>query len=131
MDIFPADLLDNEPQVFTDIYDAVFSFHPASEGRGCIANPNTYISREDILAWYAQAKLEIARLEILGGVRIEHTRQRYETVMDESFEGRTGNSRYTDVLPALHLTYRLTDKQNLRASYYMFISRPGFFEVIN
>ncbi len=50
MDIFPADLLDNEPQVFTDIYDAVFSFHPASEGRGCIANPNTYISREDILA---------------------------------------------------------------------------------
>lgn len=51
--------------------------------------------------------------------------------MDESFEGRTGNSRYTDVLPALHLTYRLTDKQNLRASYYMSISRPGFFEVIN
>lgn len=50
MDIFPADLLDNEPQVFTDIYDAVFSFHPASEGRGSIANPNTYISREDILA---------------------------------------------------------------------------------
>ena len=50
MDIFPADLLDNEPQVFTDIYDAVFSFHPVSEGRGCIANPNTYISREDILA---------------------------------------------------------------------------------
>lgn len=126
MDIFPADLLDNEPQVFTDIYDAVFSFHPASEGRGSIANPNTYISREDIQAWYAQAKLEI-----LGGVRIEHTRQRYETVMDESFEGRTGNSRYTDVLPALHLKYRLTDKQNLRASYYMSISRPSFFEVIN
>lgn len=74
MDIFPADLMDNEPQVFTDIYDAVFSFHPASEGRGSIATPNTYISHEDILAWYAQAKLEIARLEILGGVRIEHTR---------------------------------------------------------
>ena len=51
--------------------------------------------------------------------------------MDESFEGRTGNSRYTDVLPALHLKYRLTDKQNLRSSYYMSISRPGFFEVIN
>jgi outer membrane receptor protein involved in Fe transport len=37
---------------------------------------------------------------------------------------------YTDVLPSLTLKYHLTDKEQLHASYYRAVNRPGFYELI-
>lgn len=36
---------------------------------------------------------------------------------------------YTDVLPSVNLTYALTEKSNLRASYYRTLARPEFREL--
>ncbi len=118
-------------QLFTNIYDAQFGFKTADQGKSADANPNTYTSQENISAGYIQAKfMVIPKLQILGGVRVEHTDQKYATQMPETLDGKTGNISYTDVLPSVHLKYALTSQQNVRLSYYKGISRPGFFEII-
>jgi TonB-dependent receptor len=39
------------------------------------------------------------------------------------------NQNYTDILPSANFTYSLTDKINLRASYYRTLARPEFREL--
>ena len=118
-------------QAFTNIYDAQYSFNTVEAGKGSPINPNSYTSKEDVLAGYVQAKFMLTKkLQILGGVRIENTKQKFETVMPETFDGRYGTISYTDVLPSVHFKYAIDKKQNLRLSYYKALSRPGFFEVL-
>ena len=118
-------------QLFTNIYDAQYGFNNAEAGKGLPINPNTYTSKEDVLAGYVQAKYMLTKkLQVLGGVRIENTKQKFETVMPETFNGRYGTISYTDILPSLHFKYAIDKKQNLRLSYYKALSRPGFFEVL-
>lgn len=69
------------------------------------------------------------KLQVLGGVRVEHTDQHYNTVMDSTFDKRYGRIWYTDILPSIHLKYELNARQNIRLSYFRSLSRPGFFEV--
>lgn len=108
-----------------------FIFISAAAGEGSTINPNTYTSTEKILAYYGQLKfLLFEKLQVLGGMRIESTNQHFETVMPESFPGKSGTISYTDMLPSMHLKYMINQKQNLRFSYFKSISRPGFFEII-
>jgi len=126
-------LTGGQPQYWTDYNSATYNFSPASNAMGAIttANPNTYSSAEDVSAAYGQLKLMAGwHLEILGGLRIEHTKQNFTTVMPESFAGRYGTVIYTDPLPSLHLKYGLNDKQNIRLSYFRSIVRPDFYEII-
>ena len=126
-------LTGGQPQQWKDYNDATYSFSPAGNGAGTIttANPNTYTSHEDVAAGYAQFKFALTpKLEVLGGLRIEHTRQHFNTVMPESFAGRFGSVEYTDPLPSLHFKYALNDKQNIRLSYFRSIVRPDFYEII-
>jgi len=120
------------PQYWTNYDDAQYTFNPADKGKGSIttANPNTYTSYEDVSAGYGQFKFAVRKLEVLGGLRIEHTRQHFTTIMPESFPGRYGNVEYTDPLPSLHLKWALDGRQNLRLSYFRSIVRPDFFEII-
>ncbi len=122
--------VNNGTQQFTDIYYAQFYFQYADNAKGDLMNANRYNIKEDVGAGYVQAKIKLTdKLQVLGGVRVEHTQQKYTTVMDSTFDNRYGKIWYTDVLPGVHLKYELTRKQNLRASYFRSISRPGFFEV--
>jgi TonB-dependent receptor len=108
-----------------------FIFISAAASQGGTINPNTYTSTEKILAYYGQLKfLLFEKLQVLGGMRIESTNQHFETVMPESFPGKSGTITYTDKLPSVHLKYMINQKQNLRFSYFKSISRPGFFEII-
>jgi len=94
-------------------------------------NADSYTSHEKIAAGYIQAKFMVTtRLQVLGGVRVENTQQDYTTVMPLTFSEAYGTIHYTDVLPSVHLKYTLTNKQNLRLSYFKSISRPGFGEII-
>ncbi len=122
-----------QPQYWTDYNDASYNFSPANNGTGAItsANPNTYTSKEDVSAAYGQFKIMAGNnLEILGGVRFEHTKQEFNTIMPETYAGRYGTVSYTDPLPSLHLKYALNDKQNIRLSYFRSIVRPDFYEII-
>lgn len=121
------------PQYWTGFNNANYTFNPAGNAKGDIttSNPNTYTSHENVSAGYLQFSVMASKkLEVLGGVRVEHTEQGFNTVMPESFAGRYGTVSYTDPMPSLHLKYALSDKQNLRLSYFRSIVRPDFYEII-
>ena len=97
-------------------------------------NSLTYKVHENIYAYYGQFKMHFFddKLEALGGVRIEHTHLTDSlSENDQLVAGVAGTFDYTDVLPSLHLKYKLSETQNIRLSYYESISRPGFFELVN
>ena len=119
----------SSPQYFHSIYDAAMTVgQPTGNVYG---NDLNYKVTEDIAAGYVQAKVMINKLQILGGVRVENTHIKYVLNEDpDVIDGQTGEYKYTDVLPSLHLKYALSAKENIRLSYFESISRPGFFEVV-
>jgi len=124
----------NKSTVYTNNFNSIpFVFNLASDGVGA-NNPDlqdNYTVKEDDNAEYVQLKFNpVAKLQVLGGVRVENTLQKYETQSPITVSQRAGTSAYTDVLPSLHLKYSLTDAQSLRASYFASISRPGYGEII-
>ncbi len=125
-------LVGGAPQPFTDFQLAQYFFKP-DQGKGDVTAVtfNNYNFKEDIIAGYAEVKLmATSKLQIVGGVRIENTQQKYVTIMPATVDAKEGTIHYTDVLPSIHLKYALTDKQNLRLSYFKSISRPSFFEIV-
>jgi len=120
----------NGAQQFTNIYDAKFEFRDPANAKGNPKSANVYSSQEDISAGYLQGKVMLTdKLQLMGGVRVEHTKQAYQTALDSTFDFAYGKFWYTDVLPSVHLKYSPTTKQNVRLSYFRSLSRPGFFEV--
>lgn len=116
-----------------DINALPFTFPSANEATGAYntASTNDYSAVENINAEYLQVKFKLLeKLQLLGGVRIENTYQTYNTGEPITYSQREGTIKYTDVLPSVHLKYELADNQNLRASYFASISRPGFGEIV-
>lgn len=98
-------------------------------------SPNRYQSHENITAAYGQFKFDFNnRLEMLGGVRMEHTAIGYflpqptNEIVDNGLEEM--NQTYVDFLPSVHFKYKITDKSNLRSSYFKSVIRPGFSEFV-
>lgn len=98
--------------------------------QGTASDPLNYDITENVGAGFGQFKFNINKLEILGGARYEHTAQNWTDALPATLPGKTGDIKYYDILPSLNLKYALSDKQNLRASYYSAISRPNFYELI-
>lgn len=120
--------------LFSNNFNAIpFGFTTATDGIGS-NNPdlqNNYNVREDDNSEYLQFRFNvIPKLQVLGGVRVENTYMSYTTQSPMTVTQRSGIISYTDVLPSLHLKYTITDNQNLRASYFSSISRPGFGEIV-
>ena len=113
--------------VYTDIYSAQYT---VADPAGNVSNALNYSSSEDITAWYGQLKATIKRLQIIGGARVEQTKQTFSTNQSDLFEGKTGTLTYTDLLPSIHFKYALTNEQNLRFSVYTAIARPNYFDLI-
>jgi TonB-dependent receptor len=97
---------------------------------GSTGNPLNYDASEKIAAAYGQLKLEISRLQVIAGLRMEKTDQGYH--LKHVIEGvkNAGNQIYTDYLPDLHLKYIPFENTNIRLSYYQSINRPSFFEIV-
>lgn len=111
------------PFAFNSPADAIGSNNPLLQ--------NNYHIKEDDNAEYVQVKFDLfPKLQVLGGVRIENTNLSYATQSPPTVNQRSGKYLYTDVLPSVHLKYELTDNQNIRASYFSSISRPGFGEQV-
>ena len=116
--------------LYTTINSAQFIFNPASNGAP-VLNGNNYTFEEKINAEYIQGKWNLSnKLELLGGVRAEHTNQHYETLLTNDVQAKSGTIKYTDMLPSAQLKYALNSNQNLRFAYYRAIARPGFSELI-
>jgi outer membrane receptor protein involved in Fe transport len=110
----------------------MFQFSSPTAAQGAPVNANTYTATEKIFSYYTQAKIVLfKRYEILGGLRVENTQQGWKTVVDPSvLAGAYGLATYTDYLPSINFKYLLTEKQNVRLSYYAAVNRPGFSEYI-
>ena len=94
-------------------------------------NPGNYRAWEDIQAVYGMVKTNIGKLYILGGARVEFTYMTNEhNQMDIQQPLAHARFSYYDLLPSLHLNYKFSDMQNLRASVYQAINRPNYTEVI-
>ena len=96
---------------------------------GNIGDPLNYDAWENIAAGYMMAKYEWNGLEVIAGVRAEHTDQGYRLDFPRQTESE-GSQDYVDILPSLHIKYAIHDNANLRFSYGRSINRPGFFEIV-
>ncbi|TDD99746.1 TonB-dependent receptor [Flavobacterium cellulosilyticum] len=118
-------------------YDGVlspdkFHFNGDSAAQGSPNNALNYDATEKIAAYYFQDDIQINdKFSILGGLRIENTAQTWKTAQDATIiAGAIGSITYTDYLPSIHFKYKLSEKENLRFSYFSAINRPGFYEYI-
>ncbi len=91
---------------------------------------------EDIFSTFGMVTLDVGELRILGGARVEHTRNasRANEVIIESVDGqetvtainpRDSNSSYTNVLPGIHLRLNATENLVVRGAVNRTMSRPA------
>ncbi|GGH00264.1 TonB-dependent receptor [Pedobacter zeae] len=118
-----------------DIYGVNFQNYTdlnlvVSNPTGAVANSLTYDATEKTTAGYGMFKYTSAKLEVIGGARVEHTNQGYNLLFPAGESFPKGNQIYTDVLPSLTAKYFLTGKAQLHASYYKALNRPGFYEIV-
>ncbi len=92
---------------------------------------DSFTSDEDSYAAYAMAKGVWGRFEVIGGVRVDHTRvssDNFEVLAledeDPVFTKVKGKARYTSILPRLQVNFRATDNLVLRGAFYTSIARP-------
>ena len=117
-----------QKQVFTSIESAQWSvYNPAGT---YTYDVNNYQANEQVGAFYAQGRYRRAHWQVLTGVRVETTNQSFQINTVTTSQLNHATVAYTDILPSLHLTYRPSDRQNWRASYFRSISRPGYFELV-
>ncbi|WP_316744537.1 TonB-dependent receptor [Pedobacter antarcticus] len=124
-----------EPSVPKSLYGVDFNNYTEinwdiQNPKGAVANSLTYNASEKTTAGYGMFNLKIQDLEVIGGARVEHTNQGYDLLFPAGESKPKGSQVYTDVLPSLNLKYGLTAQQNLRASYFRSLNRPGFYEIV-
>ena len=127
-DLKPTANSNGVKQEFTDINSAQWIVY---DTKGTQAyDVNNYKLYENITAGYGQAKISLKKLDVFGGVRIEHTAQGY-TLNTFYATGINGVQKsYTDILPSIMLKYKLDKKTNIRLSYFKSISRPNYYELV-
>jgi TonB-dependent receptor len=94
------------------------------------SDKSNYTAYENITAGYGEFKLSFDKLDVIGGVRVESTKQGYDNhpvVLDSLSNAK---KIYTDVLPSVQLKYKLSDRSNLRVSYFKSIARPALYELV-
>jgi len=91
---------------------------------------------EDIVSTFGMLTVDVGELRILGGARVEHTRnasQANEVVVETvngaeqvtAINARNSSSSYTNILPGVHLRYNATDNLIVRAAVNQTMSRPA------
>ncbi|WDF67318.1 TonB-dependent receptor [Sphingobacterium oryzagri] len=92
------------------------------------ASPLTYDAFEQIGAGYTQFDWKSEKVDVIAGVRAEHTSQGFHMLYVTTLPD--GEQRYFDILPSVNFKYKIKHNNNLRASYYRSLNRPGFFEIV-
>ncbi len=93
-----------------------------------------YEGEEDIFAGYIQGRFDTGAVRIIGGVRIENTRNELRgsrVEINEDLETLVvtpvvNRRNYTNFLPSLNVRANLTDKLVGRVAGFRSLSRPGF-----
>lgn len=90
---------------------------------------DSYSADQGVKAFYVMTEFEpLEKLKVTTGVRYEYSNQKMKTT-DLLGNAININSTYKDYLPALSLTYLLTEEINLRFAASRTIARPEFREL--
>lgn len=107
---------------FTSGSDAILRITPVSQG-------GSYTAADRLAAGYAMVEYGITdRVRLIGGARVERARTEV-TAQPTIGSPVTTTPGHTDVLPAVSLNIRLTDRQNLRVSGSQTLARPEYREL--
>ncbi|MEZ4650154.1 MAG: TonB-dependent receptor [Candidatus Eisenbacteria bacterium] len=93
---------------------------------------DAYNATHDITAGYAMIEQPVGqKVRMTAGARVESSDQRVETfdIFDPAAPDSVGRIDKSDVLPALNVTYQMSDKTNLRAAYARTLNRPDLREL--
>ena len=86
-----------------------------------------YSAAEQVLAGYLMNTTHWTdKLTSVVGVRVENTQTDYSRTDNDL----RGEGSYTNVLPSAHLTYRFTERSQLRAAYSSALSRPNYTALV-
>lgn len=104
----------------------------AQEQKGnAVYNSGNYRAWENIGAFYIMLSTTIGHFDVLTGLRFETTYLNTEHNQNNiQFPVAKTTIKYYNLFPSFHLKYKLSEKQNLRFSYYKGISRPSYTEII-
>ena len=118
-------------QVYSDINWTV------SDPTGAANSSGTYNAYEKVKAGYAMLLYKIWKIRIIGGARYEECQQGYDQVFHNLFldKFKPGNPQKRDflnnnLLPSANIEFNINTSNNLKASYYKAINKPGFKEVV-
>jgi len=115
----PEEIFDGR---FTSGSDPILRITPLSQG-------GAYTATDRIAAGYAMVELGFTdRIRLIGGARIENAITEV-TAVPTIGQPVTTKPEYTDVLPAISLSVRLTDRQSLRLSATQTLARPEYREL--
>jgi TonB-dependent receptor len=102
-------------------------------GTSTTAAPNYSEITEDVYAGYVQARTQVGRLTVLGGVRFERTDidalGTYSDPQQPSVSRASRKASYHDYFPSLHFRYEITRQLLARASYSTGSARPNMTDL--
>lgn len=93
---------------------------------------DNYLAAHDVYAGYLMLEMPMSqKWQFMTGVRIESSAQKVTTYdpFSASAQPIVADLETLDLLPGINLTYRLTERMNLRAAASRTITRPDFREL--
>jgi TonB-dependent receptor len=130
------------PRINLPVMQRFFEANPnvfAFDGPTSLQNSLTqdFTADETVPAAYGMAGMDFAKGNLMAGVRVEHTRATYTAfeliTTSGAFAGANrpteGASRYTDVLPGIHLNLFPHRNLVLRAAWTNTLGRPAYSEL--
>ena len=114
-------LFNTRPEVFRPI------------GTSTTDQPDYSEITEDVYAAYVQARMQMGKLSVLGGVRFERTDieaiGRYSDPQQPGVSRTSRESSYDDFFPSVHFRYDITRQLQARASYSTGAARPNMTDL--
>ncbi|MFT4054663.1 MAG: TonB-dependent receptor [Novosphingobium sp.] len=92
-----------------------------------LSDEDSFRFNERVVSGYAMATARIGKAQIIGGVRVETTRNTIEAWLMDAVQGErftTDRTSFTNVLPSLHVNYDFDSKTKLRAAAWTSFARP-------
>lgn len=92
-------------------------------------------AKEDVYAWYVQYQMTLGRFGVVGGVRIENTRDNYDSfnIFKEpppstayTVTPISASHSYTNAFPGLQGKFTISEDLIARATWSSTLARPGF-----
>lgn len=87
-----------------------------------LTNINCFDYEEDVLAGYAQMRWVMNRFKVQAGLRYEH----FRSASESTTAPMATQKQFNNLFPSLHLSYSLSENQQLNAGYSKRIARPNF-----